>query len=136
MSSKSGSRRIAQRYPYSSTCVEVSVPVSAAADASSSCVSFITDSKSAVPSGWKTRPAAPREVIPSPVSSCTYAVDIANSRSGAGPLSLRRPPSSASKKPNLGGDLELALVLHEPLDALLHRRMRHEQRLDRPLDAR
>ena len=54
-------------------------------------MSLTIDSKSAVASGWKTIAAAPRLVMFSPVCSVTYAVDIANSRSGAGPASLRRP---------------------------------------------
>ena len=59
---------------------------------SSSSVSSTICWKSAVPSGWKTIPARPRCFRPSPVSSVTFAVVIANSRSGAGAFSLRLPP--------------------------------------------
>ncbi len=55
------------------------------------------DSKSAVASGWNTIAAAPREVSPIDVSIVTYAVLIANSRSGAGCASLRRPIRTSRK---------------------------------------
>src|SRR5689334_21848108 len=91
-------------------------------------------SKSAVASGWKTIAAAPRELIESDVSSVTYAVLIANSRSGAGPASLRRP-SSTSKKPiastpvpvRLARGLKLGLEALQRRDPLLQRGMRAEE---------
>jgi hypothetical protein len=55
--------------------------------------------KSAVESGWKTIPATSRWRRPSSDSSATWAVVMANSRSGAGALSLREPPKIESRKP-------------------------------------
>ncbi len=104
--------------------------------ASSSSVSFTMLWKSAVPIGWNTIPATPRCLRSSDVSSVICAVVIANSRSGAGPFSLfPLPPRRASRKPtNLGGGaLQLGLELLEPLDALLERRVRGEERLEAPL---
>src|SRR5262249_53716512 len=115
-------------------CVEIAVPESAPVDARSCSISVAIAPKSAVASGWKTIAATPCVVIRCAVSSVTYAVDIANSRSAAGALSFLRPPRIASKSPMprslRGGEragLQLALVLHELLDALLHRRVRREQ---------
>src|SRR6185295_3071951 len=91
--------------------------------------------KSPVASGWKTMPATPRVVMPCCASSPTYAVEMAKSRSGAGPLTLRLP-SSASRKPmppSLRGALQLGLQAREGLDALLHRRVGGEEVVDRVL---
>ena len=54
--------------------------------------------KSAVPIGWKTTPAHSRLFSPRPVSIVTFAVVIANSRSGAAPFSLPFDPNRASRK--------------------------------------
>src|SRR4051812_8180964 len=84
-------------------------------------------------------PAVPRGRIPSAVSRCTCAVVMANSRSGAGPDSLLLPPKIESRKPKRlgrgGGALELGLELRQALDALLHRRVGGEQRLQAALHA-
>src|ERR687893_57213 len=86
-------------------------------------------SKSLVASGWKTIAARPG-LRPSSVSSVTPAVDIAKTRSGAGPLTLRLPVRT-SRKPmgplRLRPALQLRLQPLERLDALLHRRVRGEQ---------
>src|SRR3954451_24003289 len=88
-------------------------------------------SKSAVASGWKTIAALPELLSESSMSIFTYAVDIANSRSGAGCLSSRLP-RRMSRRPTtgpLGGDLALELGLQpgQGGDPLLHRRGRREQ---------
>ena len=75
------------------------MPVSAAAPWRSSSVSLRICLKSAVASGWKTMPATGLRLRPSCASIVTYAVLIANRRSGAGAFRLLRPPSSASRKP-------------------------------------
>src|SRR5436309_11010575 len=84
---------------------------------------------------WKTSAAAPRDLTPCAASRSTYAVVSANSRSGAGPESLRLP-RSASRKPMAGrlrrdgqraAALELLLVALQPRDALLDRRVGREQ---------
>src|SRR3954463_5843490 len=97
-------------------------------------------SKSAVASGWKTIAASPVVVRPSSISSLTYAVDMANSRSAAGCLSSRLP-RRMSKSPtpkSLSGDaaLELRLQALQGGDALLHRRVRGEQLAEPLADAR
>ena len=73
------------------------MPLSVAVARTTSSMSRTIDSKSAVASGWKTIAAAPRELIPSEVSIATYAVLIANSRSGAGLASLRWPIRTSRK---------------------------------------
>src|SRR4051812_1758527 len=92
--------------------------------------------KSAVASGWKTIPATPFEVICCSVWSVTYAVERANSLSGAGPETLRRP-MRVSRKPirlkraspaGLRRALELRLEPLEGGEALLERRVCREQR--------
>src|SRR3954454_16646127 len=95
--------------------------------------------KSPVASGWKTRPATPRGRTSKLVSSVTYAVEIANSRSClAGPATLRRP-RSASRNPMRGRSLEGGLgggpdrplqLLLEPLQAGDARRDRRVGRED------
>src|SRR3954454_16365269 len=88
---------------------------------------------------WKTIAATPRDFIPSEVSSVTCAVAMANSRSAFAVDSFLRPPRIESRNPNaLGRDRRLQLGLHplERLDALLHRRVRQEQRVHRRLHAR
>src|SRR5215212_31519 len=92
-------------------------------------------SKSAVASAWKTIPATPRELIDSSVSNVTYAVLIANSRSGAGLASLRLPAmmsnrpmrSVPEREGALGRALQLRLEAAEGRDALLERRVRREE---------
>src|SRR4051812_7558962 len=100
--------------------------------------------KSPVASGWKTIPALPRDVMPCAVSSVTYAVVIANSRSGAGAFSLRLP-SRASMNPMTpaplrgrrdGALLQLLLEAAQALDPGLHRRVRREEVEERLLGAR
>src|SRR3954451_14527989 len=100
--------------------------------------------KSPVASGWNTIPALPRDVMPCSVSSVTYAVVIANSRSGAGAFSLRLP-SRASMKPMALGSLrgrrdgallELLLEAAQALDPGLHRRVGREEVEQRLLRAR
>src|SRR3954447_9091861 len=97
--------------------------------------------KSAVASGWKTMPATFLCFRSRDVSIVTWAVVIANRRSGAGVFSFLRPPRSASRNPTrwsleadrlgLGGQgrhaggLELRLDARQRLDPLLHRRVRH-----------
>ena len=61
-------------------------------------MSVTIDSKSAVARGWKTIAALPELCSWSVISSVTAAVDIANSRSGAGAFILRLPVRM-SKKP-------------------------------------
>src|SRR5690242_5047141 len=85
-------------------------------------------------------PALSECLSPSEVSSVTYAVLMANSRSAAGCLTFVRP-RIVSSSPNGQlrggrGALELSLVLLEAGDARFHRRVRHEQRGHGLLDAR
>ena len=54
-------------------------------------ISVTMPSKSAVASGWKTIPALPELLRLIEVAIVTSAVLMANSRSGAGCLSARRP---------------------------------------------
>src|SRR5690242_17961943 len=86
-------------------------------------------SKSAVASGWKTIAALPAELSPSSLSIVTYAVLIANRRSGAGCASLRFPRRmSISPMPErLRRALQLRLEALERGQALLERRVRREQ---------
>src|SRR4051812_3112306 len=100
-------------------------------------MSLAIEAKSAVSSGWKTMPATPRVLRLSSVSKVTYAVEIANNRSGAGALSLRRPRITSRSPKGLRGDgraglaLELGLEALERGDALLERRVRREERRQR-----
>ena len=73
------------------------MPLSPAVAVTTSSMSRTIDSKSAVESGWKTIAAVPREVMLRLVSNVTYAVLIANSRSGAGGASLRLPVRTSRK---------------------------------------
>ena len=77
------------------------MPVSSPVPLTTSSMSLTMPSKSAVASGWKTIAAWPVVVSSSSISSLTYAVDIANSRSAAGCLSSRLP-RRMSKSP-MGG---------------------------------
>ena len=77
--------------------VSIVVPLSPAVAFTTSSMSRTIDSKSAVDSGWNTIAATPREVTLRLVSSVTYAVLIANSRSGAGGASLRLPVRTSRK---------------------------------------
>ena len=74
------------------------VPVSSPELRTTSSMSRTICSKSAVASGWKTIAALPELLRPSSMSIFTYAVVIANSRSGAGCLSSRLP-RRMSRKP-------------------------------------
>ena len=74
------------------------MPVSSPVPRTTSSISVTIWAKSPVASGWKTIAAAPRVLMPGAGLQRDAAVVIANSRSGAGPLTLLRP-SSASRKP-------------------------------------
>src|SRR5665648_1157701 len=84
------------------------------------------DSKSAVDSGWNTIAALPRVVTDSEVSKVTYAVLIANSRSGAGCASLRLPvrtsrnPIGAGLWPKSANRVELGGVAERLGGCLLY----------------
>src|SRR6476646_4918939 len=94
--------------------------------------------KSPVASGWKTMVVNPGVEIAWLALRANVGVDSANSRSGAGPLTLRRP-SSASRKPmrrSLRGALQLRLQALEGREPLLERRVRREQVEHRLLGAR
>ena len=75
------------------------MPVSAAWLRSSSSASVTISLKSAVATDWNAMPATLRCFSPSAVSSVTWAVVMANSRSLVGTFSLRLPPRRASRKP-------------------------------------
>jgi len=84
---------------------------------------------------WKTMPATPRDVSSSSVWSVTYAVLIANSRSGAGCLSLRlplmtsnRPTRRRLRRGLRRYALELGLEPLQRRDPLLHGRVCREER--------
>src|SRR5205823_12599061 len=109
------------------------MPLSVAVALTTSSMSRTIESKSAVDSGWNTIAAAPRELIPSPVSIVTFAVLLANSRSGAGLSSLRRPVRMSRRPTRLGGALELSLEALEARDPGLERRVRRDQRPHRLL---
>src|SRR3954452_17091197 len=121
---------IIQRYPNSSSDVSTLEPISSPVPFSTSSISATIERKSLVPSGWKTIAARPRVLMSCWVSRSTYAVVTANRRSGAGPLTLRRP-SSASRRPTRRPlpprALELALEPLQAGDPLLHRRVGREQ---------
>src|SRR4051812_25978808 len=94
--------------------------------------------KSAFAICWKTIAATPRDFIPSEISSVTCAVAIANSLSALALASFFRPPRIESRNPTRLRShrrLQLRLEPLQCLDALLHRRVSHEQRVDRRLDA-
>src|SRR6266496_1663479 len=101
-------------------------------------MSATIESKSAVPSGWKTIAALPDGCRPSSVVIVTTAVLIANSRSSVGWRSVRLP-RRMSKKPireRLDARLQLRLEALQRGDPLLHRRVRREQARDRLARAR
>src|SRR3954454_15394684 len=110
------------------------VPVSPPVARTTSSMSLTMALKSDVASGWKTIAAVPRLTRSSSVSNVTYAVVIANSRSGAG-LARSRLPRMTSRKPTpglCGGGkaLELGLEALQRGDALLDRRVTREDRAD------
>src|SRR3954453_14799045 len=74
------------------------------------------------------------------VCSATHAVEMANRRSGAGPLTWRRPVRMFSRPTRLGGRdgalLQLSLQALERRQALLERRVVGEQVHQRALGAR
>src|ERR1700709_2271130 len=105
------------------------VPASEPVPCPTSSMSRTMPSKSAVASGWKTIAALPALCCSSVISSVTYAVLIANSRSGAGCARLRLPRRMSSRPMprRLRGALQLRLEALQRGEALLHRRVRGEE---------